>query len=120
MKFDNNISAISMCLRGTSSFASGSFKADSHVAGNRIRLWVMTNCVTFIKKNIYCYQFYFGTRTVETMQKDFCSIIFCLLCCMNWWYSWGIIRASLRICTVVKLYDHTLRQRYECIPIRYY
>ena len=59
------------------------------------------------------------------MQKDLIPVINCLLCLMNW-YSWGVIRSSLRIhthslriCTVVKFYNHTLRQRYGCIPMQY-
>ena len=59
-------------------------------------------------------------------QKNFDSIIFCVLCCMNW-YSWGIISTSLRIrthslCirTVVKFHNQTLRLQYGCIAMRYY
>ena len=44
-----------------------------------------------------------------------------LLCCMNW-YSWGIIRSSLRIhtYTVVKFYNHALRLSYGYISIQYF
>ena len=47
------------------------FKADSYVACDRIRIRNTTNCLTFTKNNIYCYQFDFGTRNVQAMQKDF-------------------------------------------------
>ena len=56
------------------------------------------------KQNISCYYFDFGIRTAQTMQKNLSSIIFCLLCCMNW-YSLGIIHSSP---TVVKVYNHML------------
>ena len=97
----------------------------SHVAGDRIRIRRMSNCLIFIKKNSYCYQFNFGIYTLQTMQKDYDLILFCLLCCMNW-YSWGFIHTyfpirthSLPIRRVVKFYNHTLRLRCGCIPMRY-
>ena len=60
------------------------------------------------------------------MQKYLSSVTNCFLCCMNW-YSWGVIcrphrirTRSHRIRIVVKVYNHTLRLRYGCIPMRYY
>ena len=60
------------------------------------------------------------------MQKYLIPVINCLLCCMNW-CSWGVIRKSHRIsiCShrirmVVKFYNHTLRLRCGCVPMRYY
>ena len=92
-------------------------KAHLYVADDRIGIRRTTNCLIFLKKNIYRYKFNFGTCTVQTMQKDFGSTIFCLLCCMHW-YSWDIIRSSLRIRThslrihtVVKFYNHMLQLR---------
>ena len=34
------------------------------------------------------------------IQKNFDSIILCLLCFMNWWYSWGVIHSLYRIVDV--------------------
>ena len=48
----------------------------------RISLKV-SSCLIFIKNNTYCYKYNFETSTVQTIQKDSESIIFCLLCCMN-------------------------------------
>ena len=53
------------------------------------------------------------------MQKYLSLVINYLLCCMNW-YSWGVIRSSHRIRIIVKFYNHTLRLRHGCIPMRYY
>ena len=98
-------------------------KADSDVAGDCICIWPAVDCLIFIKKDLYGYKFKFGTSTVETLQKDFDLIIFCLLC----WYSSGIICTSLRIrmhslhiCTVVKFYNYILRLQCGCLPMRYY
>ena len=52
------------------------------------------------------------------MQKDFTTIVFCLLFCMIWYFS-GITRSSLHICTVVKLNNHTWQLQYGWILIRY-
>ena len=59
-------------------------------------------------------------------QKYLSLVITCLLCCTNC-YPCGVIRSSHRIgtrlcsvCIVVKFYNHTLRLRYGCIPMRYY
>ena len=64
---------------------------------------------------------------LRLMQKYLSPVINCFLCGMNW-YSWGVIRSfhrkirtrSHRIRIVVKFYNHTLRLRHECIPMRYY
>ena len=60
------------------------------------------------------------------MRKHLSTVINCLLCYMSW-YSWSVTRSSHHIHTrsqririVVKFYNHTLRLRYGCIPMRYY
>ena len=55
-------------------------KADSHLAGHRIRIRHTTNCPIFIKKNIHSYQFDFGTPTVQTIRID---NLLSFLCCKN-------------------------------------
>ena len=52
-------------------------------------------CLTIIRENIYCLILE-DVLFTQVMQKDFDSIILCLLCFMNW-YSWGVIRSLYRI-----------------------
>ena len=69
----------------------------------------------------------FKTCTISTTQKDLIPVVNCLLCCVNTWYSWGVIRSSHRIRTgshrvriVVKFYNYTLRLLYGCIPTLFF
>ena len=39
--------------------------------------------------------------------KNFDSIILCLLCFMNWWYSWGVIHSLYRIVDVCIFFFHS-------------
>ena len=56
--------------------------------------FVFAKSVCYVANSLYYMEDVLFTLAI---QKNFDSIILCLLCFMNWWYSWGVILSLYRI-----------------------